>query len=50
MRVVAYDPFVSPDRFRELGPERFETARVSGVVFGLARAVLRDPHQAEEVV
>ncbi len=23
--------------------------RVSGVVFGLARAVLRDPHQAEEV-
>jgi RNA polymerase sigma-70 factor (ECF subfamily) len=29
----------------------FETLyeRVSGVVFGLARAVLRDPHQAEEV-
>jgi D-3-phosphoglycerate dehydrogenase / 2-oxoglutarate reductase len=24
MRVVAYDPFVSPDRFRELGVERFE--------------------------
>lgn len=29
----------------------FETLydRISGVVFGLARAVLRDPHQAEEV-
>jgi D-3-phosphoglycerate dehydrogenase len=25
MRVVAYDPFVSPDRFRELGVERLET-------------------------
>jgi D-3-phosphoglycerate dehydrogenase len=25
MRVVAYDPFVSPDRFRELGVERVET-------------------------
>src|SRR5438094_8575763 len=25
MRVVAYDPFVSPDRFRELGVERAET-------------------------
>ena len=24
MRVVAYDPFVSPDRFRELGVERVE--------------------------
>jgi RNA polymerase sigma-70 factor, ECF subfamily len=34
------------------GDERaFETLyeRVSGVVFGLARSVLRDPHQAEEV-
>ncbi|MGZ8701663.1 MAG: phosphoglycerate dehydrogenase [Gaiellaceae bacterium] len=26
MRVVAYDPFVSPDRFRELGVERVESA------------------------
>jgi D-3-phosphoglycerate dehydrogenase len=26
MRVVAYDPFVSKDRFRELGAERVETA------------------------
>jgi len=26
MRVVAYDPFVSPDRFRELGVERVQTA------------------------
>jgi D-3-phosphoglycerate dehydrogenase len=26
MRVVAYDPFVSPDRFRELGVERLESA------------------------
>jgi len=26
MRVVAYDPFVAPDRFRELGVERCETA------------------------
>lgn len=26
MRVVAYDPFVAPDRFRELGVERLETA------------------------
>jgi D-3-phosphoglycerate dehydrogenase len=25
MRVVAYDPFVAPDRFRELGAERVET-------------------------
>jgi D-3-phosphoglycerate dehydrogenase len=25
MRVVAYDPFVSPERFRELGVERLET-------------------------
>jgi D-3-phosphoglycerate dehydrogenase len=25
MRVVAYDPFVAPDRFRELGVERLET-------------------------
>ncbi|HZC29423.1 MAG TPA: NAD(P)-dependent oxidoreductase, partial [Gaiellaceae bacterium] len=25
MRVVGYDPFVSPDRFRELGVERLET-------------------------
>ena len=25
MRVVAYDPFVAPDRFRELGVERVET-------------------------
>ena len=25
MRVVAYDPFVGPDRFRELGAERVET-------------------------
>ena len=25
MRVVAYDPFVSPERFRELGVERVET-------------------------
>jgi D-3-phosphoglycerate dehydrogenase len=25
MRVVAYDPFVAADRFRELGVERFET-------------------------
>ncbi|MEO5577090.1 MAG: NAD(P)-dependent oxidoreductase, partial [Gaiellaceae bacterium] len=25
MRVVAYDPFVVPDRFRELGADRFET-------------------------
>jgi D-3-phosphoglycerate dehydrogenase / 2-oxoglutarate reductase len=27
MRVVAYDPFVSPDRFRELGVERVESER-----------------------
>jgi D-3-phosphoglycerate dehydrogenase len=27
MRVVAYDPFVSPDRFRELGVERVESDR-----------------------
>jgi D-3-phosphoglycerate dehydrogenase / 2-oxoglutarate reductase len=26
MRVVAFDPFVSPERFRELGVERVETA------------------------
>ena len=26
MRVVAYDPFVVPDRFRELGADRVETA------------------------
>src|SRR5207245_4270236 len=26
MRVVAYDPFVAPERFRELGVERLETA------------------------
>nr|MBA3412465.1 phosphoglycerate dehydrogenase [Actinomycetota bacterium] len=26
MRVVAYDPFVAPERFRELGVERAETA------------------------
>jgi D-3-phosphoglycerate dehydrogenase len=25
MRVIAYDPFVAPDRFRELGVERVET-------------------------
>src|SRR5207302_10632859 len=25
MRVVAYDPFVAPDRFRELGVDRVET-------------------------
>jgi D-3-phosphoglycerate dehydrogenase / 2-oxoglutarate reductase len=25
MRVVAYDPFVAPDRFREIGAERVET-------------------------
>src|SRR5207248_8924128 len=25
MRVVAYDPFVAPDRFRELGVERLES-------------------------
>ena len=25
MRVVAYDPFVAPERFRELGIERVET-------------------------
>src|SRR5438128_1964393 len=25
MRVIAYDPFVPPDRFRELGVERLET-------------------------
>ena len=27
MRVVAFDPFVSPDRFRELGVERVESER-----------------------
>jgi len=27
MRVVAYDPFVSPERFRELGVERVESER-----------------------
>jgi len=27
MRVVAYDPFVSPDRFRELGVDRVESDR-----------------------
>ncbi|MBD0348878.1 MAG: phosphoglycerate dehydrogenase [Thermoleophilia bacterium] len=27
MRVVAYDPFVAPDRFRELGAERVETVQ-----------------------
>ena len=26
MRVVAFDPYVGPDRFRELGVERFETS------------------------
>jgi D-3-phosphoglycerate dehydrogenase len=26
MRVIAYDPFVAPDRFRELGVERLESA------------------------
>jgi D-3-phosphoglycerate dehydrogenase / 2-oxoglutarate reductase len=26
MRVIAYDPFVAPDRFRELGVERVESA------------------------
>jgi D-3-phosphoglycerate dehydrogenase / 2-oxoglutarate reductase len=33
MRVVAYDPFVSPDRFRELGVERLETP---AAVYGAA--------------
>jgi D-3-phosphoglycerate dehydrogenase len=33
MRVVAYDPFVAPDRFRELGIERLET---TGAVYAAA--------------
>jgi D-3-phosphoglycerate dehydrogenase len=33
MRVVAYDPFVAPERFRELGIERLET---TGAVYAAA--------------
>jgi D-3-phosphoglycerate dehydrogenase len=45
MRVVAYDPFVSPDRFRDIGAERIES--VDGVLAAADFITLHQPLTAE---